>query len=83
MEASGFPPLTFAVHDKATIPAGLVRKILVRDVALQKARRGSRSDLEDLMDIVRVIYHQESDDWWAESPDVDGRSAAADTTSRL
>jgi hypothetical protein len=26
--------LTFASHDKATIPAGLVRKILVRDVGL-------------------------------------------------
>ena len=34
MEASGFPPITFAVHDKATIPAGLVRKILVRDLGL-------------------------------------------------
>ena len=34
MEAPGHPPLTFAFHDKATIPAGLVRKILVRDVGL-------------------------------------------------
>ena len=34
MEAPGYPPLTFAFHDKATIPAGLVRKILVRDVGL-------------------------------------------------
>jgi hypothetical protein len=34
MESPGYPPLTFAFHDKATIPAGLVRKILVRDVGL-------------------------------------------------
>ena len=34
MEAPGHPPLTFAFHDKATIPAGPVRKILVPDVAL-------------------------------------------------
>jgi predicted RNA binding protein YcfA (HicA-like mRNA interferase family) len=34
MEAPGRPSLTFAFHDKATIPAGLVRKILVRDVGL-------------------------------------------------
>jgi predicted RNA binding protein YcfA (HicA-like mRNA interferase family) len=27
MEAPGHPPFTFAFHDKATIPAGLVRKI--------------------------------------------------------
>jgi predicted RNA binding protein YcfA (HicA-like mRNA interferase family) len=34
MESLDYPPLTFAMHDKATIPAGLVRKILVRDVSL-------------------------------------------------
>jgi predicted RNA binding protein YcfA (HicA-like mRNA interferase family) len=34
MESPSHPPLTFAFHDKATIPAGLVRKILVRDVGL-------------------------------------------------
>lgn len=34
MESPAYPPLTFAFHDKATIPAGLVRKILVRDVGL-------------------------------------------------
>jgi predicted RNA binding protein YcfA (HicA-like mRNA interferase family) len=34
IEASGLPPLTFAFHDNATIPSGLVRKILVRDVGL-------------------------------------------------
>jgi predicted RNase H-like HicB family nuclease len=28
------------------------------------------------MEVVRVIYHHESDGWWAESPDVDGWSAA-------
>ena len=34
METPGRPPLTFAFHDKATIPASLVRKILLRDVGL-------------------------------------------------
>jgi len=34
MEAPGRPPLTFAFHDNATIPSGLVRKVLVRDVGL-------------------------------------------------
>lgn len=34
MEAPGRPPLTFAFHDKATIPAGQVRKILTKDVGL-------------------------------------------------
>jgi predicted RNase H-like HicB family nuclease len=28
------------------------------------------------MDTVRVIYHHEPDGWWAESPDIDGWSAA-------
>ncbi len=34
MESAAYPPLIFAFHDKATIPAGLVRKILVRNVRL-------------------------------------------------
>ncbi len=34
MEAPGRPSLTFAFHDKATVPSGLVRKVLVRDVGL-------------------------------------------------
>lgn len=34
LEASGRPRLTFAFHDNATIPSGLVRKILVRDIGL-------------------------------------------------
>jgi predicted RNA binding protein YcfA (HicA-like mRNA interferase family) len=34
METPGRPSLTFAFHDKATIPAGLVRKILIKDVGL-------------------------------------------------
>jgi hypothetical protein len=36
MESPSHPPLTFAFHDKATIPAGLVRKILIRDVGLDE-----------------------------------------------
>jgi predicted RNA binding protein YcfA (HicA-like mRNA interferase family) len=34
LESPAYPPLTFALHDKATIPAGLVRKVLVREVGL-------------------------------------------------
>jgi predicted RNA binding protein YcfA (HicA-like mRNA interferase family) len=34
MEAPGRPPLTFAFHDRATVPSGLVRKVLVTDVGL-------------------------------------------------
>lgn len=36
MQSSDHPPLTFAFHDGATIPAGLVRKILVKDVGLDE-----------------------------------------------
>jgi predicted RNA binding protein YcfA (HicA-like mRNA interferase family) len=32
--AAGYPPLTFAWHDGATIPPGLVRKVLVQQVGL-------------------------------------------------
>jgi predicted RNase H-like HicB family nuclease len=35
--------------------------------------------MEDPMETVRVIYHHETDGWWAESPDVDGWSAAGET----
>lgn len=31
------------------------------------------------METVRVIYHRGRDGWWAESPDVEGWSAAGDT----
>lgn len=31
-----YPPLTFAFHDGATVPAGLVRKILIKDVGLDE-----------------------------------------------
>jgi predicted RNA binding protein YcfA (HicA-like mRNA interferase family) len=34
MESPSYPPLTFAFHDKATVPSGLVRKILTKDVGL-------------------------------------------------
>lgn len=32
--SSGYPPLGFAWHDGVTIPRGLVRKVLVKDVGL-------------------------------------------------
>jgi hypothetical protein len=34
------------------------------------------------METVRVIYHHETDDWWAESSDVEGWSAAGTLTPR-
>jgi hypothetical protein len=38
MESPDYPPLTLAFHDRATIPGGLVRKILVRDVGLAEGK---------------------------------------------
>ncbi|MDF2741345.1 MAG: hypothetical protein K0S88_2715 [Actinomycetia bacterium] len=37
--AAGYPPLTFAWHDGATVAPGLVRKVLVRQVASRYRRR--------------------------------------------
>jgi predicted RNA binding protein YcfA (HicA-like mRNA interferase family) len=34
LKAPGRPPITFAFHDRAAVPPGLVRKILCRDVGL-------------------------------------------------
>jgi predicted RNA binding protein YcfA (HicA-like mRNA interferase family) len=41
LEADGRPPLTFSFHDRTTVPSGLVRKILVKQVGLDadEARR--------------------------------------------
>ena len=50
---------------------------------MPKTRPGSYSDLEDLMETVRVIYHHEADGWWAESPDVEGWSAAGETYAEV
>jgi hypothetical protein len=36
MQSPNYPPLTFAFHDGATIPSGLVRKILIKDVGLDE-----------------------------------------------
>jgi predicted RNase H-like HicB family nuclease len=35
------------------------------------------------MKIVRVIYHHEKDGWWAESPDVEGWSAAGESSAEV
>jgi predicted RNase H-like HicB family nuclease len=35
------------------------------------------------MKTVRVIYHHEADGWWAESPDVEGWSAAGETYAEV
>lgn len=35
------------------------------------------------METIRVIYHREGDGWWAESPDVDGWSAAGDSYAEV
>lgn len=34
VSAGGYPPLIFAFHDGDTLPRGLVRKILTKDVGL-------------------------------------------------
>jgi predicted RNase H-like HicB family nuclease len=39
--------------------------------------------MEDRMETVRVIYHHETDGWWAESPDVEGWSAAGATYAEV
>lgn len=31
----------------------------------------------------RIIYHHEADGWWAESPDVEGWSAAGDSYAEV
>jgi predicted RNA binding protein YcfA (HicA-like mRNA interferase family) len=36
LRSPNYPPLTFSFHDSATIPPGLVRKILTRDVGLSE-----------------------------------------------
>jgi predicted RNase H-like HicB family nuclease len=41
-----------------------------------RTKHESYSDMEESMEIVRVIYHHEGDGWWAESPDVERWSAA-------
>jgi len=35
------------------------------------------------METVRVIYHHETGGWWAESPDVEGWSAAGGTYAEV
>jgi predicted RNase H-like HicB family nuclease len=49
---------------------------------LPKTKLGSYSDRRS-MKTVRVIYHHEADRWWAESPDVEGWSAAGDTYAEV
>lgn len=34
LQATDRPPLLFSYHDRATVPPGVVRKILVKDVGL-------------------------------------------------
>jgi len=36
LESENHPPLTFAFHDAATVPGGMVRKILVDQVGLDE-----------------------------------------------
>lgn len=35
------------------------------------------------MKTVRVIYHHEADGWWAESPDIEGWSAAGESYAEV
>jgi predicted RNase H-like HicB family nuclease len=32
---------------------------------------------------VRILYHQEPEGWWAESPDIDGWSVAGETYEKV
>lgn len=50
---------------------------------LPRTRPESYSEVEDRIDTVRVIYHHEADGWWAESPDVEGWSAAGDSYTEV
>lgn len=36
LEAEGRPPLTFAFHLKVSLPGGVVKKVLVKDVGLSE-----------------------------------------------
>lgn len=36
-----------------------------------------------MAEAVRVLHHPEGDGWWAESPDVEGWSAAGDTYAEV
>jgi predicted RNA binding protein YcfA (HicA-like mRNA interferase family) len=36
LKSDDYPPLLFAFHDRDTVPPGLVRKILTKDVGLSK-----------------------------------------------
>jgi predicted RNA binding protein YcfA (HicA-like mRNA interferase family) len=40
LEAPNRPALTFAFHDNATVPSGLVRKIFVKDIGLAEDEAG-------------------------------------------
>jgi predicted RNase H-like HicB family nuclease len=42
-----------------------------------------RSSYSDPPVTVRVLYHQEPDGWWAESPDIDGWTVAGETFEQL
>jgi predicted RNase H-like HicB family nuclease len=46
-------------------------------------RPESHSEVEDRTETVRVIYHHEADGWWAESPDVEGWSAAGSSYAEV
>lgn len=83
MEAPGRPPLTFASTTTPRFPPAWFARFSSETLDLPKTRPGSYSDLEDLMETVRVIYHHEADGWWAESPDVEGWSAAGDTYAEV
>ena len=42
-----------------------------------------RSSYCDRAVTVRVLYHQEPEGWWAESPDIDGWTIAGETFEQL
>lgn len=66
-----------------SVARGLSARSFSAMSVLPKTRPESYSDLEDLMEPIRVIYHHEDEGWWAESPDVKGWTAVGDSYAEI
>src|ERR1700761_8620374 len=64
-------------------PPGWSARSSSRMSGLMRRRCGSYSEVEERVETVRVICHYETDGWWAESPDVEGWSAAGDSYAKV
>ena len=63
-----YPPITFASHDRDSLPPRRCGRSTSRTWDCPKRMRWGYSEQ---MKAVRVIYHYEDGSWWAESPDVE------------